>query len=116
MANPADQKQVAQIFYKRLGEDIPLGADATFVYAAKKLGVTPSVDLDSPYNTRVHAGLPPGPISTPGLSALQAVAQPAPGDYLYFVSGDDGQTYFARTQEEHEANAAQYCKVNCALF
>jgi UPF0755 protein len=116
VANPADQKQVAQIFYKRLNEDISLGADATFVYAAKKLGVTPSVNLDSPYNTRIHTGLPPGPIAAPGLSALQATAQPATGDYLYFVSGDDGVTYFARTQEEHEANTAQYCHVNCGLF
>lgn len=116
VSRPDDQKQVAQIFYKRLGLDMPLGADATFVYGAKKLGVRPSVDLDSPYNTRIHTGLPPGPIATPGLSALQAVASPSQGDYLFFVSGDDGVTHFARTQEEHSANTAQYCHVNCDLF
>lgn len=112
----ADSAQVAQIFLKRLREEMPLGADATFVYAAAKEGVTPTVNLDSPYNTRRYAGLPPGPISAPGLTALQAVARPAQGDYLYFVSGDDGKNYYSRTIEEHEANTRQYCKINCSLF
>lgn len=116
VSRPADQKQVAQVFLKRLREGMPLGADATFVYGAKKLGVTPSVDLDSPYNTRIHAGLPPGPIASPGAGALQAVAAPASGDYLFFVSGDDGTTHFAHTQAEHEANTQQYCHANCRLF
>jgi UPF0755 protein len=107
---------VAQIFFKRLREGMPLGADATFVYAANKAGVAPTVDLDSPYNTRIHAGLPPGPISAPGLAALQGVAQPAEGDYLYFVSGDDGKNYYSRTAEEHEANTREHCKINCSLF
>lgn len=111
-----DQKQVAQVFYTRLSQDMPLGADATFVYAAKKLGVDPSVSLDSPYNTRIHAGLPPGPIASPGVTALQAVGTPASGDYLFFVSGDDGVNHFSRTQAEHDAAARQYCKKNCALF
>lgn len=111
-----DSAQVAQIFLKRLREEMPLGADATFVYAAAKEGVAPTVNLDSPYNTRRYAGLPPGPISAPGLIALQAVARPAQGDYLYFVSGDDGKNYYSRTIEEHEANTRQHCKVNCSLF
>lgn len=111
-----DSAQVAQIFLKRLSEGMPLGADATFVYAAGKKGVTPTVDLDSPYNTRIHTGLPPGPISAPGLTALLAVAQPAEGDYLYFVSGDDGKNYYSRTIEEHERNTREYCKINCSLF
>ena len=110
-----DQKKVSQVFFKRLNEDISLGADATFVYAARKAGQTPSVNFDSPYNTRIHKGLPPGPISTPGLGALLAVANPTEGDYLYFVSGDDGVNYFARTEEEHIANTKKYCDVNCRL-
>lgn len=115
-ANPADQRQVAQVFYKRLAQDMPLGADATFIYAANILGAEPTIDIDSPYNTRKYGGLPPGPISSPGLSALLAVANPAKGDYLYFVSGDDGTNHFSRTLEEHEAKTRQYCQENCSLF
>jgi len=110
-----DQSQVAQVFYSRLAQGTPLGSDVTYQYAAKKLGVTPSPSLDSPYNTRKYAGLPPGPIATPGLSALQAVATPAPGDYLYFLSGDDNVTYFARTDAEHEANIQNHCHKKCLL-
>jgi UPF0755 protein len=110
----SDQKQVAQIFYLRLATNLPLGSDVTYIYAATLLGVTPTPTLDSPYNTRLYAGLPPGPIATPGLTALQAVASPASGDYLYFLSGDDGKTYFATTEAEHEANIANYCKVKCS--
>lgn len=116
VAGPSDSKQVAQVFYKRLADGMPLGADATFVYAAKKAGKQPTVDFDSLYNTRVHAGLPPGPISVPGVNALKAVAEPASGDYLYFVSGDDGKNHFSRTLAEHEAKTRQYCIKNCSLF
>lgn len=116
VADVADSKQVAQVFFKRLDEGYPLGADATFVYAARKVGATPSVDFESPYNTRKYKGLPPGPIASPGATALQAVAAPAAGDFLYFVSGDDGRTHFSRTLAEHEALTAQYCRKNCALF
>lgn len=110
-----DQRIVAQIFLKRLKEDMPLGADATFVYAANQDGKAPTVDYDSPYNTRVHKGLPPGPISAPGLGALLAVADPADTKYLYFVSGDDFKNHFAYTDEEHVANTKKYCQENCRL-
>jgi len=113
-ANSAsDQKQVAQVFYSRLALDMPLGSDVTYQYIADKTGVARNPDLDSPYNTRRFAGQPPGPIAVPGLSALIAVANPASGDYLYFLSGDDNVTYFARTNAEHEANKAAHCKVKC---
>lgn len=110
-----DQKQVAQVFFKRLAMGMALGSDVTYQYAAKKLGVTPSPSLDSPYNTRINPGLPPGPIATPGETALQAVAAPAAGDYLYFLSGDDDITYFARTDVEHEANIRDHCKIKCLV-
>lgn len=110
-----DERQVAQVFYSRLAIDMPLGSDVTYHYAAKKMGVEPSTTLDSPYNTRIHKGLPPGPIAAPGLSALKAVANPAAGDYLYFLSGDDDKTYFAKTDEQHQANIEQHCKIKCLL-
>lgn len=111
---PSDMRQVAQVFLLRLKQGMPLGSDVTFEYAAKKLGVSASPTLDSPYNTRIHTGLPPGPISSPGQQALLAVANPASGDYLYFLSGDDGKTYFAHTIDQHEANVKNYCKVKCS--
>lgn len=102
------QKQVAQVFLKRLAEGMPLGSDPTFIYAAERDDQTPTINYDSPYNTRRYGGLPPGPIGTFNLSALLAVIEPADGDYLYFAAGDDGVTRFARTLEEHEQNVAQY--------
>jgi UPF0755 protein len=110
-----DQKHVAQIFLKRLAIGMPLGSDVTYQYAAKKLGITPSPTLDSPYNTRKVTGLPPGPIAAPGASALEAVAHPAVGDYLFFLSGDDDITYYATTDAEHEANIRDHCKLKCSL-
>jgi UPF0755 protein len=111
----ADQKQVAQVFLKRYRAGGTLGSDVTYHYAADKLGVPRDHELNSPYNTRKVAGLPPGPISSPGSSALLAVAFPAPGEYLYFISGDDDKTYFATTNEEHEANVAKHCAYKCSL-
>jgi UPF0755 protein len=111
-----DQKQVAQVFFKRLSTGMQLGSDVTYQYAAKKLGVAPTPELDSPYNTRKYTGLPPGPIATPGRSALDAVANPASGDFLYFLSGDDDKTYFARTSDEHEANIRDHCQVKCSIL
>lgn len=116
VSGTTDQKQVAQVFYTRLAQDMPLGSDVTYQYAAKKLGVTPSPSLESPYNTRKYPGLPPGPIATPGLGALLAVASPAAGDFVFFLSGDDDKTYFSRTSEEHEANIRNHCQVKCSVL
>lgn len=114
VSKPEDQKQAAQIFYSRLDLGMNLGSDVTYQYIADKTGVPRDTNLDSPYNTRRYPGLPPGPIAVPGLTALQAVAQPAEGDYLYFLSGDDGVTHFAYTDVEHEANIINYCKEACS--
>lgn len=111
-----DQRKIAQVFLKRLAEGIPLGSDVTFVYGADLKGVTPTVDVDSPYNTRIHAGLTPTPIASPGIGALKAVANPADTDYLFFVSGDDGKNYFTRSQAEHEQAIRDHCQVNCRIF
>lgn len=115
-SKPEEQKKIAQVFELRLKQDIPLGADPTFIYAAKLKGVTPSPTIDSPYNTRINKGLPPSPIGTFEMSALEAVANPAEGDFLFFVAGDDGTIHYSRTEEEHKASIQQYCHQNCNLF
>ncbi len=113
-SRPTDMPQVAQVFLKRLSVGMPLGSDVTAYYGADKAGTSHSVSVDTPYNTRIHAGLPPGPISAPSLAALKAVAHPAAGEYLFFLSGDDGKTYFATTDAEHEANKV-HCQQLCAI-
>ena len=116
VSNAKDQQQVAQVFYLRLKKDMPLGSDVTYQYIADKTGQPRDPSLDSPYNTRLYKGLTPGPIASPGASALYAVAHPAKGDYLYFLSGDDGKTYFAHTNDEHEANIAHHCQEKCKIL
>lgn len=111
----ADQRQVAQVFYSRLEMNMPLGSDVTAYYGADQVGAARSVEVDTPYNTRKYTGLTPGPIAVPGVGALAAVANPAQGDYLYFLSGDDHVTYFARTDAEHQANIRNHCHVKCAI-
>lgn len=114
--NPVDQKQVAQVFLKRLADGMQLGSDVTYMYAADQMGVEATPALESPYNTRKYTGLPPGPIANMNPSALDAVAFPAPGEYVYFVAGDgpdEGKTFFALTFEEHEANIAAHCRELC---
>ncbi len=110
-----DRQQVARVFLNRLKTGMTLGSDVTYQYAAKKLGVAPDPSLDSPYNTRRYAGLPPGPIATPGKSALVAVANPANNDYLFFLSGDDDVTYFAKTDAGHQQNIVQHCQKKCLI-
>ena len=112
--NKTDQPQVAQVFYSRLASGMTLGSDVTYQYIADKTGVARDPNLNSPYNTRRFAGLPPGPIAVPGLMAMQAVANPASGDYLFFLSGDDNITYFAKTEAEHQANVINHCAVKCS--
>lgn len=109
----SDRPVVAQVFVNRLKKGMMLGSDVTAFYGAIIAGQEPSVGYDSPYNTRLHTGFPPGPISNVSDSSLRAVAFPASGDYLYFVAGDDGVTYFSRTLEEHQSLTKQHCKKLC---
>lgn len=111
--DPTGEKQIAQVFYNRLADGMPLGSDVTFQYGAKLLGVTATPDLDSPYNTRIHTGLPPTPIANPNEAALVATAHPTPNNYLFFLAGDDGKLHFATTQEGHEENVQNYCQKSC---
>lgn len=114
--DPETQKKIAQVFLLRLKQDISLGSDVTFMYAAKISGQQSSPEIDSPYNTRVHKGLPPGPIGTFNQSALEAVAEPAEGDYLFFVAGDDGNTYFSKTDAEHQKLTSEHCVELCKIY
>ncbi len=108
-----DKPTVAQVFLTRITKGMSLGSDPTAFYGAYIEGQTPSVLYDSPYNTRIYVGLPPGPIGNVTKEAMNAVAYPTSTDYLFFVAGDDGVTHFSRTLEEHESLTAQYCKKLC---
>ena len=121
-AHTADQPTVAQVFLKRLSMYIPLGSDVTVTYALDVLNpdrnrddtaVGDAIQVDSCYNTRKYTGLPCGPISNPGLSAMTAVADPSDTDYLYFLTGDDGRMYYSYTEDEHNQNARDHCQVLC---
>lgn len=113
--NPGDKPIVAQVFLTRLKMGGTLGSDVTAYYGASLGGLEETVAVNSPYNTRKYPGLPPGPISNISASSLRAVASPANTDYLYFVAGDDGITYFSHTLAEHTAMAKKHCKVLCQM-
>jgi len=114
VSKPADKTIVAQVFLSRLRQGLPLQSDVTVIYGALKDGKQPNLSYDSDYNTFTHIGLPPGPISNVNQSSLDAVAHPANTDFLYFVAGDDGTTYFAHTLAEHLQNVKDHCKKLCA--
>ena len=108
-----DKRIVAGIIYQRLAQGIPLGLDTTLMYGLHKSeSQLTQADLqgDSPYNTRTQKGLPPGPISNPGLAALKAAVDPQQSDYLFFLSAPDGTMHYAKTNAEHEANKRKYLK------
>jgi UPF0755 protein len=102
---------VASVIYNRLKKDVPLGVDSSIIYASKLEGkwrndgkvYKSDVDRRSPYNTRLHAGLPPGPIAAPGKSSLEAALYAADTDYLYYVrepSRDDGAHNFYNNEHD----------------
>lgn len=109
----SDRSQAAQVFLSRLQLGMSLGSDVTAFYGSILAGRGEDVTYDTPYNTRIHTGLPPTPISNVSNSSLTAVAHPAATDWLFFVAGDDGTTYFSKTQAEHEALTAKYCHKLC---
>jgi len=114
VSTQSDRQQAAQVFISRLKQGSPLGSDVTAYYGSQIAGHGKSLQYDSPYNTLIHTGLPPTPISNVNASALQAVAHPANTDWLYFVTGDDGVTHFSHTLAEHQAATAQYCHKLCS--
>jgi len=110
----SERPQVAGVFERRLKLGMPLQCDPTVVYAAqlqdRPIGpITQSdLQLNSPYNTYLHAGLPPGPIANPGEASIRAALHPAGGDALYFVANNQGGHVFARTLAEHQSNVSRY--------
>src|SRR5262245_17449002 len=102
---------IAAVFWNRLAREMPLQADPTVQYAVGRERATltrADLEVDNPYNTYRYAGLPPGPIASPGLSSIEAVLNPAPVPYLYFVALDDRHHQFSTTLEEHKAAVARY--------
>ena len=105
----AERPMVAGVIWNRLRIDMLLQIDATIQYALGKTKPVLTYDdlkIDSPYNTYKHKGLPPTPISNPGLAALQAAADPASVDYLYYVARNDGsgRHYFSKDYEQFLAD------------
>lgn len=113
--NTSDQPIVAQVLLTRIARNMPLQADATAFYAADVAGRPRSLSIDSPYNTYLYPGLPPGPISNITKDTLYAAAHPSGTDYLYYVTGDDGKTRFSRTIEEHNEAVQKYCNQRCQI-
>lgn len=109
----SDRAQAAQVFIKRVKMGMQLGSDVTAFYGSEIVGRGKDVAYDTPYNTRLHTGFPPTPISNVSSSSLMAVARPASTDWLFFVAGDDGVTYFSRTVQEHEALTRAHCIKLC---
>ncbi len=114
--NADEQPMVAAVIYNRLEKGMKLEMDSTVHFAVGKSGrVTTTAEdrkSESPYNTYRHKGLPPGPISNPGQTALEAALNPADTDAIFFVTVDldTGETLFAATNEEHEANRRVFQK------
>ncbi|HWX52641.1 MAG TPA: endolytic transglycosylase MltG [Solirubrobacteraceae bacterium] len=116
---PGDRAKIAAVIYNRLKRGMPLGVDATIYYALEmRTGIATytkeltaeQLRLDSAYNTRIHTGLPPTPISNPGVASIEAAAHPAHASYLYYVLASDGcgEHVFSTTLARFEADAAAY--------
>jgi UPF0755 protein len=113
-ARPEERPSVASVYLNRLKIGMGLQCDPTVIYALQKAGrytgnlTRADLAFDSPYNTYKYSGLPPGPIAAPGRPSIEAVLNPAEGDYLYFVSRNDGSHVFSRTYEEHRAKVREF--------
>ncbi|HSG05455.1 MAG TPA: endolytic transglycosylase MltG, partial [Nitrospiria bacterium] len=108
---PAERKTISSVFHNRLKKRIPLQSDPTVIYSIPDFDgnlTRRHLKYRSPYNTYVVRGLPPGPIASPGRDALLAALYPEDGDYLYFVSRNDGTHYFSKTLAEHNRAVDRY--------
>jgi UPF0755 protein len=106
-----DRPFVASVIYNRLAQGWPLQIDATVLYAKGVWQATVTTDdrkVDSPYNTYLHTGLPPGPIANPGTKAIDAALQPAQTAYMFYLSDPQGHNHYARTNDEFAKLLKQY--------
>jgi len=109
-----ERSTVAAVYLNRLRIGMGLQCDPTVIYALQKAGrytgnlTRENLQFDSPYNTYRYAGLPPGPIAAPGRASLEAALNPAPVDYLYFVSRNDGTHVFSKTYDEQRKNVETF--------
>ncbi len=106
-----DRTMISSILWNRIEEGMPLQVDAVFPYIiGRNTYQVTKVDLanKSPYNTYVHKGLPPGPISNPGLSSIRAAINPTQSDYFFYLHDRRGTMHYARTFDEHVANRRKY--------
>lgn len=106
-------RMVSGILQNRLDIGMALQADASIEYVLDKplSKLTPAdLEIDSPYNTYLNRGLPPTPIGNPGLTAIEAVLEPAESDFFYYITDDSGTFHYARTLDEHNLNIARYLR------
>jgi UPF0755 protein len=108
-----DRTMIADILLRRLARGMRLQIDAPFVYILGKGSAALTQDdlfVESPYNTYRHEGLPPTPISSPGLLSIKAALNPTPNEYLFYLHDKQGQVHFAKTSAEHVRNKMQFLK------
>lgn len=104
-------RTVSGILQNRLAIDMPLQADASIGYITEGTEITAAdLQIDSPYNTYLYRGLPPTPIGNPGQQAIDAVLDPIESEYYYYITGNDGVFYYAKTLNEHNENIATYLR------
>jgi hypothetical protein len=126
-AHTEDMPGVSMVFQNRLRRGWSLGSDVTATYAADLVNPNRNkndpnnniavLETDNLYNTRKHTGLPPGPICSPSISALLAVAEPDENmkSMYYFLTGDDGKMYYSVTDTEHEQKKRDFCQKLCSV-
>ncbi|MEK7149015.1 MAG: endolytic transglycosylase MltG, partial [Patescibacteria group bacterium] len=117
--SPEDKVLVSGILWKRLQLKIALQVDASIIYiktngrsqlnGGEKV-LYEDLKIDSPYNTYKYRGLPPGPISNPGLESIEAAIYPKQSPYLFYISTPDGKTIYSKTLEEHNTAVAKYLR------
>ncbi len=113
-----DKRLAADILWRRLELNMPLQVDATIVYILKMMNdndlgnirIAENLDIDSPYNTYLHRGLPLGPISNPGIRSIKAAIYPKANNYFFYLSTPEGKTIFSKTYQEHKYAIKKYLK------